>query len=217
MKAFLRKIKYFYLKIIKKILWRKKNKHNFLKIRSSNYNTLDINKIKCGKCSYGLLNVEFYGNINEYLEIGSFCSIAPNVVFLLGGNHNYSCISTYPFDNFIFNKKEMSFSKGPIIVKNDVWIGSNSIILSGITIGQGSIIAAGSVVTKSTPPYSIVAGNPAVVKKYRFNNDIINKLLEVDIDDLDKIDRFILYTNINEKSINEIIQKINYKIREGEY
>lgn len=68
------------------------------------------------------------------------------------------------------------FSKGNIIIGDDVWIGSNSVILSGVTIGRGSIIGAGSVVTMNIPNYSIVAGNPARVIKSRFSNEIVDYL-----------------------------------------
>ena len=69
--------------------------------------------------------------------------------------------------------------KGDIIIENDVWIGANSTIMSGIRIGNGSVVAAGSTVTKDIPPYSIVAGNPAKVVKKRFTEDQIEKLLEI--------------------------------------
>ncbi|MBN2965577.1 CatB-related O-acetyltransferase, partial [Sulfurospirillum sp. T05] len=65
------------------------------------------------------------------------------------------------------------FSKGDIIIEDDVWIGSNCVILSGVTIGRGSVIGAGSVVTKNIPKYSIVGGNPAKVIKNRFNHETI--------------------------------------------
>ena len=75
-------------------------------------------------------------------------------------------------------------TKGSIIVKDDVWIGTNAIICSGVTIGQGAIIAAGAVVTKDVAPYAIVGGNPAKVIKYRFDEEIRNKLLSIDIVEL---------------------------------
>ena len=65
------------------------------------------------------------------------------------------------------------------MICNDVWIGTNAIILKDVTVGDGAIIGAGSIVTKSVPPYSIVAGNPAKIVKYRFNNDEIEALLKI--------------------------------------
>jgi tetrahydrodipicolinate N-succinyltransferase len=69
-----------------------------------------------------------------------------------------------------------SYSKGDIIIKNDVWIGTNVTLIDGITIGNGAVIAAGSVVVKDVPPYAIVGGNPAKILKYRFSPEIINEI-----------------------------------------
>ena len=69
--------------------------------------------------------------------------------------------------------------KGDIIVENDVWIGAKSTIMSGIKISNGSVIAAGSTVTKDVPPYAIVAGNPGKIVKYRFYKDQIDDLLKI--------------------------------------
>ena len=73
--------------------------------------------------------------------------------------------------------KDYNTTKGNVIIKNDVWIGMNSIILSGVTIGNGAVIAAGSVVTKDIPDYAVAAGNPARVIKYRFTQETIDLLL----------------------------------------
>lgn len=122
---------------------------------------------------YSYINTQFgYTFIDSDVTIGKFCSIAPNVCIALG-NHNFSYISTHPF---IYDKK-YSFVKKNIpkaddnvrtIIGNDVWIGANANIKRGITIGNGAIVAMNSVVTKNVPDYSIVAGNPAKVIKYRF-------------------------------------------------
>ena len=79
----------------------------------------------------------------------------------------------------LFYDDLMSISKGPIIVGNDVWIGFRSIILSGVTIGDGAVIYAGSVVTKDIPPYAIVAGVPAKIIRYRFDAKTIERLARV--------------------------------------
>jgi len=126
----------------------------------------------------------------EGIEIASFSSIASNVI-IQEDYHRMDKISTYFMNKNIFNKdiKEDIYSKGKIIIEEDVWVGSNSVVLSGVTIGRGSIIGAGSVVTKNIPRYSIAAGNPAKVIKMRFPNEIIEKLesskwWEFDIDTL---------------------------------
>jgi len=138
--------------------------------------------VSVGLYSYGPLNVEYYGASDEKLVIGSFVSIARDVKFVLGGNHRFDILSTFPLrENLLHSKIKEAVTKGPIIIKDDVWIGCNSIILSGVIIGQGAVVAAGSVVTKDIPPYAIVAGNPAKVIKFRFAQEIIEKLLSMDL------------------------------------
>ena len=116
--------------------------------------------------------------INE-INIGSFCSIASSVV-IQEYNHKFDRISSYYVNQNLFNGSYLDdiTSTGPIIIEDDVWIGSNSVILSGITIGRGAIIGAGSIVTKDIPKYSIVAGNPAKVLKQRFTEETISALEE---------------------------------------
>ncbi len=159
--------------------WRKSNLHNFT-IPTILFNS---EKVKIGNFTYGNLDVRIWDSGNEFLEIGSFCSIAENTKFMLGGNHNMSNLSTYPF-KAMFSDQAESITKGPIIVGDDVWFGTNTIILSGIKIGKGAVIAAGSVVTKDVPPYSVVGGNPAKVIRYRFDENLIKKLLEIDLNKL---------------------------------
>src|SRR5690606_34906521 len=90
------------------------------------------------------------------------CSIASETVFLGEAGHRLDTASTFPIDVFLNRKSvEDRTTKGPIVVGNDVWIGMRSTILSGVTIGNGAVIAAGSVVTRDVPPYTIVGGMPA--------------------------------------------------------
>lgn len=158
--------------------------------------------------SYGTLNVYSRGVSGEKLDIGRYVSIAENVKFLLGNNHVYTNFSTYPFKVKFMNSLAESYSNGPIIVEDDVWIGMDSMILSGVTLGRGSIVAARSVVTKNVPPYSIVGGNPAKIIKYRFDEDLINSLMSIDIKSIDK--KFVLdnksffYENLNLEVIKRI-------------
>ena len=97
--------------------------------------------------------------------------------------------------------------KGDIIIENDVWIGANSTVMSGIKIGNGAIVAAGSTVTKNVPPYAIVAGNPAKVVKYRFTDEQIKKLLSIAWWDWDEQKIKNNAMNMWSDNINEFINK----------
>ncbi|WP_198001436.1 CatB-related O-acetyltransferase [Nibribacter ruber] len=124
-------------------------------------------------------NTLLISKINS-INIGAYCSIAANVT-IQEYNHNFDTISTYYINKKIFMAGEDPdiFSKGDIVIGNDVWIGAHSIVLSGVTIGNGAIIGANSVVTKDLPPYSIAVGTPAKVIKYRFEPEIIEKLQQI--------------------------------------
>ena len=150
-------------------------------------------------------------NLN-HVKIGNFCSIASNVV-IQEYFHKYDRITSYYINQNLFNKSSQKdiFSKGNIVIEDDVWIGSNSVILSGVTIARGSIIGAGSIVTKDVPKYSIVGGNPAKVIKSRFKEETIVyleslKWWEWDINKIKKNEELF---SLNENDI------IKYKIVEG--
>lgn len=166
-----RKIKFNILKIH----WREKNQHN-----GSIYNSLfNQDLVTVGIQSYGELNVVSFSDVSK-LIIGNYVSIAEHVTFLLDVEHHYNYISTFPFlVKALYCTTNEAFGKGNIVVDDDVWIGYNSLILSGVHIGQGAVVAAGSVVTKDIAPYSIVAGNPAKVIRKRFSDEIIQKLEEI--------------------------------------
>lgn len=121
-------------------------------------------------------NLDIYTNENS-VEIGSYCSIARNVSFQTY-NHNAKKITSYFIGANFFNEQwaNEQVSKGKIVVGNDVWIGSHCVILGGVTIGNGAIIAANSVVNKDIPAYSIVGGSPAKIIAHRFELPIINAL-----------------------------------------
>jgi virginiamycin A acetyltransferase len=124
--------------------------------------------------------------IGDRLIIGRFCAIARGVKFIMNGaNHQMSGISTFPF--FIFGNgwevarpaaDELPY-KGDTIIGNDVWIGYDVLIMPGVTIGDGAIIAARSVVTTDVPPYTVVGGNPAQVVRRRFDADSVQRLQSV--------------------------------------
>ena len=192
-----------------KMKYKKANKDNF----TTPTNIFNRENVKVGKCTYGCLNIEEFGGDNEFLEIGSYCSIADNVTFLLSGEHNYKTLSTYPFKNKILKKGDECTGKGKITIDDDVWIGYGATILSGVHIGQGAIIGAGTVVAKDVPPYAIYVNGK--ILKYRFEEEVINKLKNIDFSKLSKekiegnID--VLYEEINANNIDDIIRKIDIK------
>lgn len=133
-------------------------------------------------------NVLYQYPINkDKLIIGKFCSIACKAKFLMtSGNHTMKSHSTYTFPIFyeewglnINHITDAWDNKGDIVIGNDVWIGYDAIIMSGVKIGDGAIIGTRAVVTNDVPPYSIVGGIPAKIIKKRFNDDIISKLLKI--------------------------------------
>ena len=158
-----------------KRIWRRKNKDNGTIPMS--FFPQDL--VSVGKMSYGELNVVTFNNKTR-LKIGSYCSIAQHVTFMLDVEHRTDTVSTFPFKTKSLNLGDEAFSKGNIIVDDDVWIGYGATIMSGVHIGQGAVIAARAVVTKDVPPYAVVGGGPAKVIKYRFSQELIDELLKVD-------------------------------------
>jgi acetyltransferase-like isoleucine patch superfamily enzyme len=135
-----------------------------------------------GDHTYGNPNVRF-PDTGARLSIGRYGSIADKVEIMLGGNHHTDLISTYPFGalpDLWPEARSHSYkdsSNGDVMIGHDVWIGTGAIILSGITIGHGAVIAARAVITKDVPPYAIVGGNPAKIIRYRFDDMTISRLL----------------------------------------
>lgn len=164
--------------------WRERNQDNF----TIAVGEFPIEQVKVGRGTYGELAVIVYDDCPYRLLIGPYCSIAKSVTFLIGGEHLYSRLLTYPADKMILGAENAEFRiRGDTIIGADVWIGYGTIIRSGVRIGQGAVVAAGSVVAKDIPPYAIFAGGNIV--KYRFSESVIEKLLQLD---LGKIDRDFL-------------------------
>lgn len=123
-------------------------------------------------------------SVPEKLIIGKFVQIAHGVQFITSSaNHQMDGFSTYPFAVFgepwASNYKAKWPNKGDTKVGNDVWIGHEALIMPGVSIGDGAIIASRSVVTKDVPPYTIVGGNPAKIIRRRFDDNTIAQLLEI--------------------------------------
>lgn len=128
-----------------------------------------------------------YPFIGDRLSIGRFCAIAEGAKFVMNGaNHAMSGFSTYPF-NIFGNGWEEGFDsatwsqelRGDTVIGNDVWIGMEALVMPGVTVGHGAIVAARAVVSRDVPPYAIVAGNPAKVVKTRFDPETVERLLAV--------------------------------------
>lgn len=180
--SFLRRIKHSLRYAMFYVKWSKFNKRNDIEPQ----NIFPIECVQIGRYSYGELNVVTFNNKSN-LKIGDFVSIAQHVTFLLDVEHYTNYISSFPFRvKVLDDKNPESYSKGDIIVDDDVWIGYGATILSGVHIGQGAVVAAGAVVTVDVPPYAVVGGVPAKIIKYRFNDNLIQKLLMIDYSKLTK-------------------------------
>jgi len=134
-----------------------------------------------GEGTYGWPEILYY-DAGATLKIGNYCSIAPGVKILLGGEHHMEYVTTYPFSLLLNEARNLPgypYSKGDVIIGNDVWVGQDAMILSGIRIGDGAVIAARSVVTRDVAPYSVVVGAPARHIKFRFSQDTIDALLGI--------------------------------------
>lgn len=184
-------LKRFIRKILLYIYWTYRNKKEGLMI----YNKTISPKVKIGKkvmirkgTDVGNIEIDDYSYISgpiSYIEeakIGKYCSIARQVVIGVSG-HNYNWVTTSPIIttplyNIIDDFKEEEQKPAPVI-GNDVWIGMNAIIMRGVTIGDGAVIASGAVVTSDVKPYSIVGGVPAKHIKFRFNEKQIEALQQI--------------------------------------
>ncbi|MCF0245921.1 MAG: CatB-related O-acetyltransferase [Ileibacterium sp.] len=152
--------------------------------------TLTNPNIEVGEFSY-IADSSFENHVshlypwnNDKLIIGKFCQIAAGVEFVMNGaNHQLNTVSTFPF--FTLAGWEMEAPvledlplKGDTVIGNDVWIGQNAVILPGVHIGDGAIIGANSIVGSSVDPYTIVAGNPAKPIRKRFDDQLIQLMLQ---------------------------------------
>lgn len=133
-------------------------------------------------------NVLYHYPVNHNrLVIGRFCSIACGAKFLFtSANHTLKSLSTYPFPIFFeewgLDVEDITTAwdnKGDIVIGNDVWIGYEAVIFSGVTIGDGAVIGTRAVVTKDVPPYTIVGGVPAKAIRRRFPDETISRLLDL--------------------------------------
>jgi acetyltransferase-like isoleucine patch superfamily enzyme len=146
--------------------------------------TLQGEQFTIGAYTYGEPDVRCFDECTR-LVIGRYCSISDKVTILLGGNHRLDWATTYPFSAFPGEWPEAGAitghpaSKGDIVIGNDVWLGFGAVLLSGVNVGDGAVIAAGSIVSRDVAPYTVVAGNPALPVKKRFSDPVIAALLDL--------------------------------------
>jgi len=140
--------------------------------------------IDVGRYTYGAYRID--GSIAPHTTIGSFCSIAPSAV-MGGTDHPLTYVSTHPFlylanRGFVTEDDDdyMREVNAPIVVEDDVWIGVNALLLPGVHVARGAVVAAGAVVTRDVPPYAIVAGVPARVVRHRVDEQRAERLLRID-------------------------------------
>ncbi|MDB5980803.1 MAG: cat [Pseudomonas sp.] len=133
-----------------------------------------------GRGSYGLPQVHDWHE-GSTLSVGAYCSIADGVQIFLGGHHRADWVSTYPFPAMLPRAAHIngfSGTNGSVRIGNDVWLCSNSSILSGVTVGDGAVVAAGALVTRDVAPYAVVGGNPAQFLRWRFPEEQRMQLLQ---------------------------------------
>ena len=165
------------------------------------------------------------GRIGSLASIGSYCSVAPDVS-IGDGNHPTQFLTTHPLGfkcaaMFNFDANVSKFKGGsnrppsviscPPVIGSDVWIGGGVKILRGVKVGDGAIIGAGSIVNKDVPPFSVVAGTPARVIKYRFDDDAIQRLLELKWWDYDIVGEY----DIDFSDVDLAIKRLEVLISSG--
>jgi acetyltransferase-like isoleucine patch superfamily enzyme len=169
------------------------------RLRGQTYRTLlapRFPQYAIGRGSYGGLNVVSFGE-GATLKMGAFCSIAAGVQVFLGGEHRVDWVTTYPFSALRRPHAWISGhpkTRGDVVIGNDVWVGREALILSGVTIGDGAVIGARAVVARDVAPYAIVAGNPANFVRSRFSPEVVDRLLAIRWWDLpeSKLDKAIV-------------------------
>jgi acetyltransferase-like isoleucine patch superfamily enzyme len=137
-----------------------------------------------GVGSYGNPDVNVLaraGSEPPHVTIGRYCSFGPGVKMVVNGDHRSDWVTTWPARILLglegAERDGHPQASGPIVIGNDVWIGTEALILGGVTIGDGAVVATRAVVTHDVRPYAIVAGMPAVERRRRFDDDVVERLL----------------------------------------
>ena len=169
--------------MLKKLMWRIRTKwiprpgtRRFLMKENPDLSGFDI-----GDKSYGIPRILF-SDSSATLSVGKYVSIADGVVIMLGGEHRVDWTTTYPLNLYYPEWSTIEghpATKGDVAIGNDVWIGREALILSGVTIGHGAVVGARALVAKDVAPYSIVGGNPARHIRFRFSEESIAELMRI--------------------------------------
>lgn len=172
-------------------------------------------------CAFEQNNVLFnWPDFGDKLIIGKFCALASGVQFIMGSaNHRMSSISTYPFAVFGGAWQEavpphlsqLPF-KGDTVVGNDVWLGRESVIMPGVHIGDGAIVAARSVVTSNVPPYTIVGGNPAKLIRPRFDAALTELLLDLRWWDFESEELLAIMPTLCNDNLQEVTEILRQRL-----
>jgi acetyltransferase-like isoleucine patch superfamily enzyme len=138
--------------------------------------------VEIGRHTYGYGELTFpIFTEGARIVVGGFCAIDNEARVHGGGAHVITRAAAYPLNAMLFDPGKRNavddMDKGPTVIGNDVWIGKGATVLAGVTVGDGAVVGARAVVTKSVPPYAVVAGNAARILRYRFNSEIRERLL----------------------------------------
>lgn len=197
-------------KVLFKYKWKKLNPHNYT-IATSLFNE---RQVSVGQKTYGELNINLGTNPKRIVTIGNFCSIAPNVQFIINP-HNYRFFSSWGWQIYEYHERWYEWEKKTsIVVEDDVWIGQGSVILGGAVLRQGCVIGAGTIVSCEVPPYAIYAGHKVI--KYRFSPEIRKKLEKIDYSKFDQhiIDKIKGWhkVEIDESNIDDFLKIVPQKV-----
>ena len=144
---------------------------------------LKSGRMTVGQHTYGIPVIKTYDLSSTRLVIGSYSALSEEAIVMLGGEHAADRVTTYPLRMRLklpgAGEDGIPVPTGDTVIGSDVWLTMRTFVRSGVTIGDGAIVASGAVVNKDVPPFAVVGGNPAKVIRYRFTPEQIEALLEI--------------------------------------